>query len=506
MRITTFLRLAVSGGRSDGLRIALTAVGAMLGTLALLAAATVLSIRGQAEYSNDLLAERGLRPGVAMTLVLLCVPVLFFVGQCVRVGAPARDRRLATIRMSGGTPRQVALLAAAETGVAAALGAAVGSGIYFVGRALADSPGPYGVRALPTDVLPPWWVIALLIAGIPALGFAFALLALRRVLTTPFGVVRRRRVTPPRLLPAVLLLIGVGGLASSQPLLRRVEAGTLPYWLFFFVIVVLTLMSAAGVVLGAAPLSNLLGRAIAGRTRRPALLIAARRLIADPWAASRSLAALLVAVFIGAAVLGVRASTIGELGLQAESDRRFGQAIGDPTYASPPDPFYERAYDLIGLAIWVAALVAAAGLLVATAEQVTARRRTLAALTASGTPLGVMARAVLLEVALPLVAGVTMAVTAGILAARGAFDQDLKVERGGGTYCQPPVGAADNWCALPARQIDVPEFQLARSVPVPWTGLLWLGGGAIVVTLLLAALGLLFLRRSTSVSELRAAA
>ena len=41
-------------------------------------------------------------------VVLLCLPVLGFVGQCSRIGAPGRDRRLAALRLQGfgvGDPR-----------------------------------------------------------------------------------------------------------------------------------------------------------------------------------------------------------------------------------------------------------------------------------------------------------------------------------------------------------------------------------------------------------------
>ncbi len=483
MRIQTMIWLAISGGRSDVMRIALTALGAALGALALLAAATVLCIRGQAEYTNLLLAQQGLRPGVVATLLLLCVPVLFFVGQCARVGGPARDRRLAAIRMSGGTPRQVARLAATETGVAAALGAAVGGGLYFLGRVLLDHPEPGGVRALPTDVLPPWWVTVTLLVGLPLVGVGFAVVAMRRVLTTPFGVVRRRKVTPPRVLPALLLFVGVGGLVFLVPAIDRASDHAPGIGVILLITLTLAVMSCAGLVLGAAALSSVLGRLIAGRTGRPALLIAARRLIADPWAASRSLGALLVTLFFGGAVLGVRSYVIGSVNLQAELNRRMGEAMRDPDHASPPNPFYERAFDLIDLAIWAAALIAAAGLLVATAEQLVARRRTLAVLTAAGTPRAVMVRAALLELALPLTVGVAMSVAAGALAIKGFMVGDLKVSSSGETYCNAPAGVSDTWCDIPGNQVELPPMELTRSVSTPWLDLLVLGGGAALVTM-----------------------
>ncbi|NED54053.1 ABC transporter permease, partial [Micromonospora aurantiaca] len=124
MRPGTLLRLVLAGTRTDVARVVLTAVSAALATLAGLAALTVLSVvkpAGHAwtqseQYTNALLREPGLRPGVALALLLLCVPVLGLAGQCARLGAPGRDRRLAALRLAGATPGQVTRVAVAETG------------------------------------------------------------------------------------------------------------------------------------------------------------------------------------------------------------------------------------------------------------------------------------------------------------------------------------------------------------------------------------------------------
>jgi len=112
MTLGTLVRLALAGTRTDIARVALTAFAAMLGTLSLLATATVLVIDGEAvRYTHNLLVEPGLRPGVATALALLCIPVLALAGQSARVGAPARDRRLSALRLAGATPRQVIAVA-----------------------------------------------------------------------------------------------------------------------------------------------------------------------------------------------------------------------------------------------------------------------------------------------------------------------------------------------------------------------------------------------------------
>lgn len=486
----TALWLAARGGRSDVVRIILTAVGSAMGTLALLAAATVISIGpDDGPYSSQLLEQEGLHVGVVMALVLLCIPVLAVVGQCARIGAPARDRRLAAIRLAGGTPRDVTRVACSEAGLAAGVGALAGLVVYLVGRSVFGAPvirsydrvtetpvqgglqityepvtGP--VLRLPTDVLPPVWVIVALVLLIPLGAVAFTRLALRGVTISPFGVVRHRRIRPPRLLPAVLFLVGLVALASFSTLADVLDLGLTAPVVPGLVVLVLFLVTSAGLVLGNAALAAGIGGFVAPRARRPALLIAARRLAADPFGASRAFGALLLTVLIGAGAQGVRANIL------ASTD--------------PGTTFYRDTLDLVNLVIVVAVVVASLGLLVVAAEGIVARRRSLAALTAAGTPVGVLRRAVLAEVLLPLVPMAVLAATAGAFAARGLL---------GTTFIQYEYSATGQVLA-----------ELVTSIPVPWTELGVLVAGTVLVTLLVSSVALLFLRRSTDPAELRAAA
>ncbi|SHM94292.1 FtsX-like permease family protein [Cryptosporangium aurantiacum] len=495
MRLSVLLRLAVTGGRLDGLRIVLTAFGAVLATLLLLAAATVVSIVGQAAYTNGLLAEPGLRPGVTTALLLLGIPVLFFVGQCVRVGAPARDRRLAEYRMAGATPGQVSAVAATETGVAALIGTAIGFALFLVGRVVLDEPGPQ--RPLPTDVLPPWWALLAIFVAVPAAGAALAAVALRRSTLTAFGVVRRRPGRPPRALPAVLFFGGSTVLALSAAIIGQLSALSTEWWLILFDLVLLVAV-LIGLVTGGAAVSAAIGRWIAPRAKSPALLLAARRLIADPWAASRTLPAVLAAVLLGAGALTMRAVFAADRVAQQEARRMIGQEAG------PIDPFYDRAFALTQLAVWVAIVVAAGGLLVATAEQVLERRRTLAALTAQGTPTGVLAKALLWQNALPLVPGLVLAAATGAIAVRAVYGGPGEYMEQVGGDCTPPAGTDVNtWCADPAHLTPVRTVTVELEGLIPWGGLTVLTVGAAVATMVVCALSLLLLRRATSVGELR---
>ena len=390
-------RLAAGSGRGELVRVVLVALGAALGTVLLLSAALVTAIHGGFDrelggehgtaYRTDLIDQPGLRPGVVTALVLMLVPVLVFLGMCARISAAQRDRRLAAVRLAGATPGQVRLLAAAETALPAAVGALVGLLTVLVAKSLLErrylqtEAGIGLARALPTNVpLPPVRTILVLLL-VPALCAASAVLALRRVEATPLGVSRRTQPAP-RAGGFAVLLVGVV-LVAGAPLTG--DAALLP--LALGAVLTMLGLTAAGSWLTAAA-----GALAARRARRPALLLAGRRLQADPRAQGRALSGLVLAVLVASSAAVLRAET-----LRSQED----------------DGFYRSAYDLVDLALLVTLVVAAAGLLVASCEAVLERRRTLASLAATGVPLGTLRRAVLLQSLLPAVPAVVLAAVAG---------------------------------------------------------------------------------------------
>ncbi len=506
MKPATLAKLALAGGRTDTLRMAFTAVSAALAAVVLLAAAAVAavpelgsSIDGSEaswneQYSSALIREPGLRPGVVFTLLMLAVPVLFLAGQSIRFGSPARDRRLAAVRLAGATPAQAVLVSAAETAVAALVGAVLGTGAFLLLRVLLHRPGAEGLP-LPTDVLPSAAAFAGVLLLVPVLAALIGAFLLRRVIITPLGLVRRVRSRSPRLWPGVLILVGVfaplvirrlgeflAGLGSrSGPDLALAAA---------FVAV---LLSVIGVVVGTGWITYTAGRLLHRFGRRPATLLAGRHLMADPWNGSRTLAALLAALVVGAGVLGYRAYMVTQFAAEEEAARLGGQEGG---YGAPTD-FYLNAVDLVRIAVVAGVLVAAAGIMVALAEGIVSRRRTYAGLVAAGVPRRVLGASIAWQTLTPLVPTVVVALTVGLSLPRGIA---TTATGGGGGSCSG--GPAECYEGSP-KWIEDPT--VTKAVPVPLWDLLLLGGGAIVIMLLVVGMGLLLLRRSTDLDELRVA-
>lgn len=376
--------------RREWWRVTLTAVGAALATGFGLAAVAVASVEGQVStpYFHGLLNQPGERAGVVVALLLLWLPVLGFLGQCARIGAVHRDRRLAGLRLAGATPRQVRRIAALEAGLACLLGSAVAS--VFCALLM--------VNLLQQQLsLSAWGGFALVAFAVPLLAVLVSVVALRRVVASPLGWVRRVRprhgrvATLTLVLPAVLM-----GLAALLIVMRSRGPGAASFPLLVFSAVALT---GAGAVAVAGITARTIGRRLAARTENPAVLIAAERLQADPWATARTNAAVLLVAVVGVGFVGIR--------------QMFLDSVHHPAGGRPYTPedvaFYTTGVNLAGAAVLIALLISLGGLAVGTAESLATRRRGLAAQAAAGVPQRVLGRALLLETALPLAPAMLLA-------------------------------------------------------------------------------------------------
>ena len=492
MRPGTLLRLAVAGNRTDHLRTVLTAVSAALATVTLLAAATVIAIRGEAErYAGALLAESGLRVGVIAALILLALPVLALTGQCIRLGAPARDRRLAAIRLAGATPRQAVLIASAETVAAALLGMVAGVGVFLMLRVLLERRDAAGRLVLPTDVLPSPLSLVLVGIAVPLVAGLIGAVLLRRVVISPLGVIRSSRRRSPWPWPGMLIVAGLVLFGAGR---RADDLGTTSLAALLTGGVALTMI---GVVLGTGWIAHLSGRLLHRFGVRPAMLLAGRRLMADPWSGSRTLAALLASVVAGAVALGYRANFETEF----RASRIYDEMLGGMSAQGPTgdEDFYLGTIDLVMVAVGVGVAVAAAGMLVALAESIVARRRAYAALTAVGVPRRTLSEAVLWHTLAPLAPAQLLALVSGIGLTR-LMGTEVSVGGDTGYLCD---AACQSGPGAPV-EVATPLAPVVVAVPVPVEMLAWLGGGAFLAMLAVAGIGLLVLRSSTDLEELRA--
>jgi hypothetical protein len=237
---------------------------------------------------------------LSVVAAALLFPVLIFIAAATRLSAARREQRFAAMRLVGAAPRQVSVIAAVESTVAAAAGVAAGFGLFFPIRPevatvpFTGAPFYTGDLSLrPADIL-------LVAAGIPAAAALAARLTLRRVHITPLGVSRRVTPRPPRAWRLLPLLAGLGELAAFVSIGRpATSAGQIQAYLPGFVLIITGLITAG-------PWLTMAGsRLMARRATGPAGLIAGRRLADNPAAGFRAISGVALAVFVTSVAIGV---------------------------------------------------------------------------------------------------------------------------------------------------------------------------------------------------------
>jgi hypothetical protein len=232
---------------------------------------------------------------LVMSVVALAIlfPLLIFIGTATRLSAARREERFAAMRLAGATPRQISLIAAVESTVAAVAGMAAGFGLFFLLRVPLASIPFTGAPFFPSDLSLSLPDVLLVAFGVPLAAAIVSQLALRRVRISPLGVTRRVTPKAPRAWRVLPLLAGVGILGfivvHGRP---PTTPEQIQVFLPAFVLIMVGLVTAG-------PWLTLAGaRLMARRTSRPGTLIAARRLADNPKAGFRAVSGLVLALFI----------------------------------------------------------------------------------------------------------------------------------------------------------------------------------------------------------------
>jgi hypothetical protein len=147
----TLLALVLTRSAGVG-RAALVAGCAALVTALLLVAVAVLRLPDEPEEALfNIVADPGVRPGTLLAVALLTVPPLLLLHQAVRLGTPARERRLAGLRLAGATPGDVSRIGAVEVGAPALVGGLAGMLLYRMLRAVLGGVDPRRHPRFDTD-------------------------------------------------------------------------------------------------------------------------------------------------------------------------------------------------------------------------------------------------------------------------------------------------------------------------------------------------------------------
>ncbi|TDC03418.1 ABC transporter permease [Nonomuraea longispora] len=218
--------------------------------------------------------------------VLMVVPLLVFGGAAARLTVARRDQRLAALRLVGATPGQVVAMTVAEAMIVALAGALVGTVAFAVAVPLLAGIEMQGGPWFAADLFPGPLVLAAVLVAVPLLVGLSAVIGLRRVVVSPLGVARRE--TPPAMrFVRVLALLAV---LAVFPMLTRGSSVT--------VIAVALGLAFLCVNLAGPWVVGMIGRITAASARRPARLLAGRRLVDDPRSAWRTVGGVALTGFV----------------------------------------------------------------------------------------------------------------------------------------------------------------------------------------------------------------
>ncbi|MET7916264.1 ABC transporter permease [Streptomyces avermitilis] len=236
------------------------------------------------------------------TLVLL--PLGIFLSVCARLSAASRMRRLAALRLLGLSIKGTQRVNAAETVVAALLGAVLGLGEYWLLNQVMSRVGLPALRWYPGDGALSATTIAVCLIGCPALAWFVGRKSARDATANPLAVRRTAVPRPPSKWGGLLLVTGLG-LVCGYCATGLTEHPASSVGLNAVLVVAGVVLTGLGLVLTLPLLSYVLASRIARSTQSLTLNLAMRRNEAEPGSTMRVVTGLVLLVYAASLAQGV---------------------------------------------------------------------------------------------------------------------------------------------------------------------------------------------------------
>ena len=296
---------------------------------------------GVSQQPLDLAALLGIS-GLAAAILL---PIWLFVATATRLSSSTREARLAAIRLAGGTQSQVRVIAAVETGVAAAIGSACAYPLFLLVRPRVADGFILNIHLFTSDLRPPVALAVATLVALPVLAALMTLATMRRLVVSPLGVARRVRRAHAHWRWVVVLAAGIGVLAwaaSRHEQLVSMGSGVAS------ILVVSGLSCTAFGLIGTASWSSwAIARWLAPHARSVSSLLGMRRLESDPSAAGRVVASVALVIaslaVMQAGLIAQEDGGRGYLDLAPWTQRYPGSTIVVTASVWPPAPPHQTA-------------------------------------------------------------------------------------------------------------------------------------------------------------------
>ena len=242
---------------------------------------------------------------LAVGAIAVLVPIVLLISIVSHLGASERRERLATVRLIGAGRRAVAWLSGVEMGAASLVGGVLGIGLAALLRPLASTLTINGTTSFGSDLTPSvrWTTFA--VVGIGLLGGATAWWRTYRDNVGALGASRERAEKPVTAWRTTTLVLGLAMLVGPAATVKY--AATAPDYMFY-VMVLGFAVTAFGIVAAGPWITRVASRMYGRFTGSASGVVAAGRLSRHPRATFRSVAGLVVAVFIVSVFAGVVSS------------------------------------------------------------------------------------------------------------------------------------------------------------------------------------------------------
>jgi len=316
------LRLAGLGapagsGRFGGARSAMVGLSAVVGTSLMLGVSAIS--RSELALNPEEFDTPGTKVLLASVVAVIVIPVLVLATTAGRLSASLRDRRLSNLRLLGLPPRSTRLVAAVETGTAAVVGSVLGLFVFLAARPGLAAWHPAGREWTAATLRPSLtdYVLAMLL--VPLAVVAVSSLPQRMGAQDTMSTARQADQHRPRLWRLAPLLTGAA--LAMYVIVPASDTAAFDYSRMAPIMFAGMLLLGIGVVLAVPIFVRLVADLLVRRSDRPTLLIAGRRLQAQPAAMTRVVAGLLIGLFI---VTGARALVVAfEQTQQYQSEARI---------------------------------------------------------------------------------------------------------------------------------------------------------------------------------------
>jgi FtsX-like permease family len=227
-------------------------------------------------------------------VIAVLLPMLVLISTATRLAADRREERFAAVRLVGGTPADIRLIATVEAVIGSFAGAVLGTVVFLLVRPLLAGSSLLGTSYFESDLTPTIWGYLGILVIVPIAAAVASLISLRRVQISPLGVSRRARPKQPTLWRLSVLVVGLAlyvfGLSRSNH--NSIGAQAYPG----------ILITMIGLVI-AGPLLTAWSARLFGRVAKgSSALLATRRIADNPRVAFRSVTGLVLAVFLGTMV------------------------------------------------------------------------------------------------------------------------------------------------------------------------------------------------------------